>query len=370
VRTSLKASLLAALLLNLVLAASGRGDWKQDWEKTVAAAEKEGEVTIYGQPRAGVGKAILAFKDAYPKIKINFVGGSGSDLAKKIMAEKRAGKHLVDLAIGGGGSMVLVYHKAGLLQPMPPQLILPEVVDQTKWWSKKHLYSDPEGQHVFMAQGDAGSGLAAINTNLIKPGEINSWWDLLLPKYRGKFVMTDPDSAGNIGNWRFIYYSADLGPKFIQRLLTETQVTFAENEHQMMDWVGAGKYHMHVLAKLENTENARKQGLPVMQIFSDKEGDTISTGSGHITTFKNAPHPNATKVYVNWFLSREGQLIWQKLTGRNSFRTDIPKDMILFKEEQVPKEGGKYLLSSLPQYEDIKPLRKLVDEVLAQAKQK
>ena len=369
-RASQRASLLAALLLNLVLVASVRGDWKQDWETTVAAAEKEGEITIYGQPRAGVGKAILAFKDAYPKIKINFVGGSGSDLAKKIMAEKRAGKHLVDLAIGGGGTMVLVYHKAGLLQPIPQQLILPEVVDQTKWWSKKHLYSDPEGQHVFMAQGDAGSGIAAINTNFIKPDEIQSWWDVLAPKYKGKIVMTDPDSAGNIGNWRFIYYSTDLGPKFIRRLLTETQVTFAENEHQMMDWVGAGKVHMHVLAKLENTENARKQGLPVMQVFSEKEGDTISTGSGHIATFKNAPHPNATKVYVNWFLSREGQLIWQKLTGRNSFRTDIPKDMIPFREEQVPKEGGKYLLSSLPQYEDIKPLRKLVDEVLAQVKQK
>jgi ABC-type glycerol-3-phosphate transport system substrate-binding protein len=118
VRISLNASLLAALLLNAALAASVRADWKQEWEKTVAAAEKEGEVTIYGQPRAGVGKAILAFKDAYPKIKINFVGGSGSDLAKKIMAEKRAGKHLVDLAIGGGGTMVLVYHKAGLLQPI------------------------------------------------------------------------------------------------------------------------------------------------------------------------------------------------------------------------------------------------------------
>jgi ABC-type Fe3+ transport system substrate-binding protein len=182
--------------------------------------------------------------------------------------------------------------------------------------------------------------------------------------------MTDPDSAGNIGNWRFIYYSADLGPKFIRRLLTETQVTFAENEHQMMDWVGSGKYHIHVLAKLENTENARKQGLPVKQIFSEKEGDTISTGSGHIIAFKNAPHPNATKVYLNWFLSRDGQLTWQKLTGRNSFRTDIPKDMIPYKDEQVPQEGGKYLLSSLPQYEDVKPLRKLVDEVLAQAKAK
>lgn len=364
------ANLLTALLINAALVGSAYGDWKQDWDKTVAAAEKEGEVTIYGQSRAGVGKAILAFKDAYPKIKINFVGGSGSDLAKKIMAEHRADKHLVDLSVGGGGTMVLVYHKAGLLQPIPPQLILPEVVDQTKWWSKKHLYSDPEGQHVFMAQGDAGSGMGAINTNAIKAGEIDSWWDLLAPKYRGRLVMTDPDSAGNIGNWRFIYYSPDLGPKFITRLLTETQISFGANEHQMMDWVGSGKYVMHVLAKLENTENARKQGLPVRQIFSEKEGDTISTGSGHIVTFKNAPHPNAAKVYINWFLSRDGQLAWQKLTGRNSFRTDIPKDMIRYKDEQVPKEGGKYLLSSLPQYEDVKPLRRLVDDVLAKVKQK
>ena len=370
VKNSLGVGLIAVLLVNLIVVDRVRGDWKQDWDKTVAAAEKEGEVAIYGQSRAGVGKAILAFKDVYPKIKINFIGGSGSDLAKKIMAEKRADKHLVDLSIGGGGTMVLVYHKAGLLQALPPQLILPEVVDQTKWWSKKHLYSDPERQHVFMAQGDAGSGIGAINTNFIKAGEIDSWWDLLASKYRGKFVMTDPDSAGNIGNWRFIYYSPDLGPKFITRLFTETQVVFAGNEHQMMDWLGAGKYSMHVLAKFENTENARSQGLPVRQIFSEKEGDTISSGSGHIITFKNAPHPNATKVYLNWFLSRDGQLAWQKLTGRNSFRTDISKDMIRYKDEQVPKEGGKYLLSSLPEYEDIKPLRKLVDEVLAKAKQK
>jgi hypothetical protein len=153
VRTSLKVSLITVLLLNCVVPASVYGDWKQEWERTVAAAEKEGEITIYGQSRAGVGKALLAFQNAYPKIKINFVGGAGSDLAKKIMAEKRAGKHLVDVSVGGGGTMVLVYHKAGQLQPIPPLLVLPEVIDQSKWWSKKHLYSDPENQHVFMAQG-------------------------------------------------------------------------------------------------------------------------------------------------------------------------------------------------------------------------
>lgn len=368
VKNSLTVIVVFLGLVGLCGLGAARADWKQDWDKTVAAAEKEGEVTIYGQARAGVGKAVLAFKDAYPKIKINFVGGSGSDLSKKIMAEKRADKHLVDVSVGGAGTMVLVYYKAGLLMPIPPQLMLPEVTDANKWWGKKHLYCDPEGQYVFMAQGDAGSGIGAINTNYIKPDAFDSWLDLLSPKYKGKILMTDPDSAGNIGNWRFVYYSPDLGPKFVTRLLTEQQVTFAKNEHQMMDWLGAGKYTVQVMAKLENTENARKQGLPVRQVFSEKEGDTISSGSGNIITFKNAPHPNATKVYLNWFLSREGQLAWQKLTGRNSFRTDIPKDMILYKDEQVPREGGKYLLSSLPQYEDVKPLQKLVDEVLSKVK--
>ncbi len=266
--------------------------------------------------------------------------------------------------------MVLVYYKAGLLAPIPPVLILPEVRDESKWRGKKHLYADPESQHVFMAQGDAGSGIGAINTNFVKPGEIRSWWDLLNAKWRGKIVMTDARSAGNIGTWRFLYYSAELGPTFIRRLLTEADVIFSADERQMMDWLGAGKFPVHALAKVENTENARKQGLPVMQVFSEKEEDTISTGSGHISLFKQAPHPNVAKVYMNWFLSREGQLAWQKHTGRNSLRTDIPKDMLAFGDMQVPKEERRYLLSSLPKYMDVKPLRKLVDEVLAPGKRK
>ena len=85
----MKAGLLGAWLLHLVLADLPNGDWKtQDWEKTVAAAEKEGEVTMYAQSRAGVGKALLAFKDAYPKINIDFVGGRGATWPKRSWRRK------------------------------------------------------------------------------------------------------------------------------------------------------------------------------------------------------------------------------------------------------------------------------------------
>jgi iron(III) transport system substrate-binding protein len=344
-------------------------DGQQDWEKLVAAAEKEGEISIYGQSRAGVSKAINAFTEAYPKIKINFIGGQGSDLQKKIMAEKRAGKHLVDVSIGGGATL-MVYHKANLLQPVATALVLAEARDASRWWGKKHHYADPDGKYVFMAQGDAGSGIGAINTNLIKAAEIKSWWDLLNPKWRGKFVMNGPKGIGNIGSWRFLYYDDDLGAKFLRRLVAEMDVTFAHDERQMMDWVGAGKFNINLLAKIENTANARKQGLPVAQVFSEKEADALSTGSGHICLFKDTPHPNAAQLYVNWFLSRAGQLGWQKHTGRNSFRADIPKDMLEFRDIQVPKEGGKYMLTSLPKYDDIAPLRQLVAELLGEGKKR
>jgi iron(III) transport system substrate-binding protein len=360
---ALAGALVGTLLISLfVFFSSASAQLPKEWDKLIAAAEKESEVTIYGQARSGVAKAIHSFTDAFPKVKLNFVGGQGADLSKKLLAERRAGKNLADVTIGGGAT-VIVYHKAGLLRSMPEVLLLPEVRDQSKWWGKKHLYADSDGRYVFMAQGDAGSGIGAINTTLVKSGEIKSWWDLLTPKWKGKLVMNDPKSVGNIGSWRFLYHDDDLGAKFLRRLVSEMDVTFAQDERQMMDWVGAGRFSINLLAKMENTANAKKQGLPIAQIFSEKEADALATGSGHVALFKDAPHPNAAQLYVNWLLSRDGQLAWQKHTGRNSFRADIPKDMLEFRDIQVPKENGKYMLTSLAKYDDMEPLKKLVKEI-------
>jgi ABC-type Fe3+ transport system substrate-binding protein len=120
------------------------------------------------------------------------------------------------------------------------------------------------------------------------------------------------------------------------------------------------------MAKDENIDLAVKQGLPIATLRSQKEPGTLTTGSGHVAFFQKAPHPNAARVYINWLLSRDGQTVWQKFTGNNSLRTDIPKDALPRGQEQIPKEGRAYFITSLPQYEDVTPLRKLVDEVLAQ----
>ena len=65
-----------------------------------------------------------------------------------------------------------------------------------------------------------------------------------------------------------------------------------------------------------------KPGLPKIL----KEGYPVGMGGNGLTAMKNPPHPAAAKYFINWFLSREGQIFYQKLTGNFSLRNDIPRD--------------------------------------------
>jgi len=349
----------------LAQSTSAKPEWQMQWEKTLASAKAEGEVTIYAQHQMGT--AIQAFTQAYPMIKLNFVGGYGADLIPKVLAEYRANKRLVDVSIGGT-SPGLAYFKAGLLQPMSSAFILPEVKDPSRWWGNKHNFSDPEYKHVIMMVGNVTARMGAYNTQLVKPEEIQTWWDLVGPKWKNKIVAPDPKSTSSEQDWRFVYYHPELGPQFLRRLFTEIDVTLSGNFRQMMDWLGTGKYAVNLFAQDVNIDPAIKQGLPVETLFNQRGAAGISSSAGNLSLFKDAPHPHAARVYVNWILSREGQLSWQKITGYNSMRIDIPKDTV--RAVYLPKEGVNYLLVNDPKYGDFKPVLALIDEAFKESKQK
>jgi len=66
-----------------------------------------------------------------------------------------------------------------------------------------------------------------------------------------------------------------------------------------------------------------KAGLPVKPLPTPREGTYTTGGSGHLTIVKDPPRPNATKVFVNWLLSKEGQEIFSKSLGQGSRRLDV-----------------------------------------------
>ncbi len=86
---------------------------------------------------------------------------------------------------------------------------------------------------------------------------------------------------------------------------------------------------------------------------------------------KNAPHPNAAKVFINWLLSREGQIELQRVLAKvqpaESHRNDIPKDDVPSDVRRKP--GEKYMdLDSHPEWSDMEPVRKLLNDTVKEAK--
>src|ERR1043165_4542242 len=90
-------SIALSLAATPLSAAEGKPGWQAEWEKTIAAAEKEGQITIYAPPGKQYQDAVTTFSQYYPKIKLTYVPGSGSSNAQKLMAERRAGKELPDV---------------------------------------------------------------------------------------------------------------------------------------------------------------------------------------------------------------------------------------------------------------------------------
>jgi iron(III) transport system substrate-binding protein len=244
-----------------------------------------------------------------------------------------------------------------------PALILPEVVDESKWRRGRHMFLDDKDQYIFAFNGAVRSWFA-YNTKLVNPHEIRSYWDLLSPKWKGRIVGLDPTSSGAGSPLRFLYYHPELGPKFVSRLLTETDITVSRDMRQNPDWLGTGKFALSVLTAVSRTgfDEAKKQGLPIDWFGpkSFREGAAVNSAGGNVGLLNRAPHPNAAKVAVNWLVSREAQIAYQKIGAEaDSLRIDIPKDDVPSYSRRLG--GVKYIV--LDERMDIQPIRKFIAEV-------
>lgn len=127
-----------------------------------------------------------------------------------------------------------------------------------------------------------------------------------------------------------------------------------------------GKFAIGALAPPDRVGiyEAREQGLPV-DVFESRsfpEGIPLSTSSGNLAVVARAAHPQAAKVAINWFLSREGQRIYQKAArDKDSLRIDIPKDDVLAHVRRV--EGAEYMILAGPEFQDQKGVLKVVNEI-------
>ena len=352
-----------------IVLGQGKPGWEAEWEKTVAAAKKEGKLSVFLYRRDNIETAVRAFEKKYPEIKITTVATSAPQTGPRMMAERRAKKYLWDVCICGPTTPFRTFYRGNTLDPIKPALILPEVLDETKWWQGQHHYQDPEGRYIFVYIGNIYTPSVYYNTKLVKPDEVKSYWDLVDPKWKGKILSIDPRRPGRqrVGA-RVLYHMPDLGPEFLRRFYGEMDVTLSRNDRQAMDWLAVGKFSICLLCG--RIRDAKAQGLPVDQFSTVKwkENRGLTSGSsGTIVLMKWAPHPNAAKLFINWHLSREGQASFQKNMNKadvemESMRMDIAKDVV--PEDYRRKDDIDYIVMDTPERGNNRPVGKLLKSII------
>jgi iron(III) transport system substrate-binding protein len=371
VKSKLAFAVSAFFLIGLALIGSARAadapGSQAAWEKTVAAAKKEGRLNFY-VGRYGSEPLQNEFRKEFPEIKLVTVNGTGNSLGTRIISEMRAGHVLADLFSGGANTNYEILYEGKALDSLKAALILPEVLDETKWFEGRHRYTDAEQRHIFVYVANPTSSGFYYNTNLVNPKEFKSYWDLVSPRWKGKYVSQDPQETGLGASMQFYYYHPELGADYIRRLFGDMQPVFGRDRRQITDWLAQGKFALCVGCR--DTNRAKKQGLPVDELDNVdwKEGVQLTSGGGSMSLIKNGPHPNAAKVFINWFLSRRGQIALQKYPdlynedAPNSRRIDIPKDALVPVMRMYP--GKRYFDVTDPKYADMTPMFNVIKEVV------
>jgi iron(III) transport system substrate-binding protein len=362
IRNSKFAILLCATLFFPAFAVAASTPNASQWEKTLAAAKGEARVVIMGPAGADVRDAFTqGFQKKYPDIQVDYNGMAGAQVAPKLLAELSAGVYRTDLVIAGTITAIESLMPANAIVPVQPFLAGPESRDLSKWKGNKFDFSD-NAEKYNLVFGNRLQVAFVYNRDSVPPGRIKSWKDFLQPEWKGKLAMLNPARAGASQGWVTFWYireSSGLGKNFMRQLFNTQQIFILNDERQLLDFVARGRYPVAIGPSGTQAFEMKNKGLPI-ELFGSaalEEGGVISASNGTFMVPRNAPHPNAVKVYLDYLLSREAQHSWSKATGLTSRRLDVPHDHI--PEVLVPKEGVKYL-------EDYKePFVLLRDEVIA-----
>ncbi len=310
--------------------------WEVEWNRTVAAAKKEGRLVIYGNTTSEMREAVSKAFDAKFGIPIEWLPGRANELVEKIVSERRNGIYVPDVLSDATTSAMNLLKPTGAMEVLEPKLILPDVTDTSKWLNNRLWWVDPERTHIaYFAIPQTG---IFINTDMVKPAEMTSYNNLLEPRWKGKIVMDDPTLGGSGNSWVTAMGELIMDRDYLRKLAAQEPMLLRDNR-QEAEWVARGKYPVGAAMSPDEVVQFIRAGAPVASI-TPKEGTFVTLSRGGLSVLDRAPHPNAAKVYLNWALSKDGQTVISKSEGLLSARTDVSSEFVDPSSQRQP--GGKY----------------------------
>ncbi len=336
-------SLLTAFCLLLtvtVLPASAQEKgWEREWNETLAAAKKEGKVVVAGSPDPVMRNEIIPKFRSRFGIGVEFLAGRSSEMAARIRTERFAGIYSIDVFLSGPDTTASIFYGEKMIDPLKPMLVLPEVLDPSRWKKGRPWFIDPEEKYVLRPFSSV-AGLLFINADFVKPEEMGSAKDLLNPKWKGKISTEDPMTTGAGANLASRFYN-QTGEEFVRKLYIEQKPVSSRERRQFTDWLARGTYPICLNCRDDDVRALKKEGFKLVEIFELSDIPGAVNGSPWMLTLANkAPNPNAARLFINWILSKEGLEIYARGYGSATLRTDVDESFL--NPGNIPKPGVKY----------------------------
>ncbi len=298
--------------------------WEANWEKTVQTARKEGNVVVQATSVGPFLKEAGPILEKKYGVTLEILSKRGGELMTGIMAERRAGIYRSDVLITGLNTFFGEIAPAGIAEPLEKELLLPDILNKNNWYGNELPWGNDK--HTVINMYAYPNSSLAVNSDMVRPETLKSYWDILDPKYKGKIIMNDPTLAGT----GLKSFSA-LGYKILNldffRQLAKQEPLISRDQRLQVNWIAQAKYYILLFPRSSDMTDFMDAGAHVAFALP-KEGTYLSRDGGGISLMNKAPHPNAARLLINYILSKEGLEFISRAHGVQSARVDVSTEGI------------------------------------------
>jgi len=295
-----------------------------NWNDVVAAAKREGKLLIYNGTNFPIVRKIAVEMQKETGIAIDVLDGRASEIRERIRVEQSTNRTVASLSYSGLTTLFTQTGEGAFQEhgPLPnAQGVIPELASKG---------------HVLL--GSVGMFLLMYNTTLVKPEEVpKSWRDLTDPRWQGKILSDDFRAAGAGNVWFEATYNA-FGREYHDKIALQKPV-FSRNFPESERRVARGEYPIYLPFNM--SEYISLRGLPIKALVPTEGAAYVPFGAAIL---KDAPHPNAARVYLNFLLSDIGQT----MLAAEGFRPAKPGFESKAAPDVAPLMAGKLLGTTTP----------------------
>ena len=285
------------------------GEVSERTARLIESAWEEGSVTVYSSlPVPVMTPVAAAFREKYG-IQTNIWRGGSEEILQRSVAEARAGRHMVDVVETAAPEIEGIAREQ-LLQNMESPVfdeLMEGAFSPDRPWVTSRLI-------VFVG---------AYNTLRVRPSDApRTFEDLMDPMWNGRLTV-EANDFGWIKGMADTLGEAE-ATSLLRNIVDNNGVSVRDGHGLITNMLASGEVEFTFTQYYEQAANARDRGAPIEVAFLDP---VIAVPTG-IAMLRNAPHPSAALLFVEFFLS-EGQdiLAEHDYVGSNLSRQSLPDGM-------------------------------------------